>query len=126
MLGTHPIGVVLLSTDLQTSRGFYADRLQLKVIEENDSAITYLSGETRLTVTASTTGSQDEQTKASWQVEDLRAELDWLMTRGVEAQDYDTDDIKTENGIADRGTVWSAWILDPDGNALGIEQPKES
>lgn len=125
MLGTHPVGVVLLSTDLQKSRAFYADALQLTVVEESESAIAYASGgETRITVTSSTTGSADEQTKAAWRVDDLRAELDWLTTRGVEPEDYDTDDLKTVDGIADRGSVWAAWILDPDGNALGIEQPK--
>ena len=125
MLGSHPVGVVLLSTDLQKSRAFYADALQLRVLEESDSAIAYASGgETRITVTSSTTGSADDQTKAAWRVDDLRAELDWLKTRGVEPEDYDTDELKTVDGIADRGSVWAAWILDPDGNALGIEQAK--
>ena len=124
MLGTNPIGVVLLSTDLAASRAFYADKLQLDILEESDSAIAYTSGSTRLTVTASTTGSKDEQTKAAWRVGDLRATLDWLKTRGVQPEDYDTDELKTVDGIADRGTVWAAWILDPDGNALGVEQPK--
>ena len=124
MLGTHPIGVVLLSTDLQKSRAFYADALQLEIIEESDSAIAYASGATRITVTSSTTGSEDDQTKAAWRVDDLRAELDWLMIRGIEPEDYDTEDLKTVDGIADRGSVWAAWILDPDGNALGVEQEK--
>ena len=125
MLGTYPVGVVLLSTDLQKSRAFYADALQLSIIEESDSAIAYASGgETRITVTSSTTGSADEQTKAAWRVDDLRAELDWLKTRGVTPEDYDSDELKTVDGVADRGTVWAAWILDPDGNALGIEQEK--
>ncbi|PPF87159.1 hypothetical protein C5B96_04510 [Subtercola sp. Z020] len=124
MLSTKPIGVVLLSQNLAKSREFYADTLQLTVLEENDSAITYESGGTRLTVTASDVGSKDEQTKASWQVDDLRAELNWLETRGVAPQEYDSDELKTVDGIADRGTAWSAWILDPDGNALGIEQQK--
>ena len=124
MLGTNPIGVVLLSTDLTASKEFYAGKLQLEIIEESESAIAYTSGSTRLTVTASTTGSKDEQTKAAWRVGDLRATRDWLATRGVQPEDYDTDELKTENGIADRGSVWAAWILDPDGNALGVEQPK--
>lgn len=125
MLSKHPIGTVLLSTDLQKSRAFYADALQLDILEESDSAIAYASsGDTRITVTSSTTGSNDEQTKAAWRVDDLRAELDWLKTRGVTPEDYDTDELKTVDGIADRGTVWAAWILDPDGNALGIEQEK--
>ena len=125
MLGSHPVGVVLLSTDLQKSRAFYAEALQLTVVEESESAIAYASGgETRITVTSSTTGSADEQTKAAWRVDDLRAELEWLQTRGVAPEDYDTDELKTVDGVADRGSVWAAWILDPDGNALGIEQEK--
>ena len=124
MLSTHPIGVVLLSTDLQKSRAFYADALQLDIVEESDSAIAYASGATRITVTSSTTGSNDDQTKAAWRVDNLRDELDWLKTRGIVPEDYDTDELKTVNGIADRGSVWAAWILDPDGNALGVEQEK--
>jgi len=124
MLGEFPIGAVLLSKDLAKSREFYADKLGLEVVEEDDSAISYASGTSRLTVTASDTGTKDEQTQASWRVRDLRAQLDELATRGVEPENYDTDDITTVDGIADRGTVWSAWIIDPDGNALGIEQPK--
>lgn len=125
MLSDSPIGPVLLSEDLAASRAFYADALGLEILEESDSAITYASGGTRLTVTASTVGSKDEQTKASWRVADLRAELDALAARGVEAEDYDSDELRTENGIADHGGVWSAWITDPDGNSLGIEQPKD-
>jgi catechol 2,3-dioxygenase-like lactoylglutathione lyase family enzyme len=124
MLGTHPIDVVLLSKDLAASKAFYADKLQLEILEETDAAVTYASGLSRIVVTASTTGTKDEQTKAAWQVDDLREELDELKARGVEPEDYDTDELKTVDGIADRGTVWSAWIIDPDGNALGIEQPK--
>jgi catechol-2,3-dioxygenase len=124
MLGTHPIDLVLLAKDLTVSKEFYAGKLQLEILEETDAAITYASGLSRLTVTASTTGTKDEQTKAAWQVEDLRAELDELKERGVEPEIYDTDELKTVDGIADRGSVWSAWITDPDGNALGSEQPK--
>jgi catechol-2,3-dioxygenase len=124
MLGNHPIGPVLLAKDLGRSREFYAGKLGLTVLDEDESAITYASGGTRLTVTASTTGTSDEQTQASWQVEDLRSELDQLKASGVEPEEYDNDDITTVDGIADRGKVWSAWIIDPDGNALGIEQAK--
>jgi len=124
VLNTYPVGVVLLSRDLPTSRAFYADALQLDVLEESDSAITYLSGGTRITVTTSTIGSKDEQTKAAWQVDDLRAELDWLKTRGIAPEDYDSEELTTIDGVSDRGSFLAAWILDPDGNALGIEQAK--
>ena len=47
MLGEHPIDVVLLATDLESSKEFYAG----------------------------TTGTADEQTQAGWRVTDLAAEL---------------------------------------------------
>ncbi|KQQ01438.1 MULTISPECIES: VOC family protein [unclassified Rathayibacter] len=125
MLSDHPLCPVLLTTDLPASRAFYADALGFTVLEESASAIAYACGGTRFTVTTSTIGSKDEQTKAAWRVQDLRAELDDLAARGVRPQDYDSDELRTENGIADHGDVWAAWILDPDGNALGIEQLKD-
>lgn len=76
MLSDHPIQVVLLATDLQASRDFYAQKVGLEIVSENDNAVTFQSGGgTRLTVSASTTGTSDEQTQASWQVADLASEL---------------------------------------------------
>jgi len=124
MLSAHPVHVVLLSKDLAASRSFYADKLGLPIEDETESAITYTSGGGVLVVTASTVGTKDEQTQAAWKVKDLRAELNELATRGVSPEDYDTDEITTIDGIADQGSVWVAWITDPDGNVLGIEQKK--
>ena len=124
MLSAHPVHVVLLSKDLAASRAFYADKLGLPIEDETESAITYTSGGAVFVVTASTVGTKDEQTQAAWEVADLRAELDELATRGVLPEDYDTDEITTVDGIADQGSVWVAWITDPDGNVLGIEQKK--
>lgn len=85
MLGDHPIGVILLATDLQASRTLYAQKVGLKIVSETDNAVTFqCGGHTRLTVSASTTGTADEQTQASWRVENLAAELAELRSRGVE------------------------------------------
>ena len=124
MLSAHPVHVVLLSKDLKASRAFYADKLGLPIEDETDSAITYTSGGGVFVVTASTVGTKDEQTQAAWEVADLRAELDALATKGVTPEEYNDGEITTVDGIADRGSVWVAWITDPDGNVLGIEQKK--
>jgi len=124
MLGSNPVHVVLLSKDLKASRAFYADKLGLAIEDESESAITYTSGSGVFVVTASTVGTKDEQTQAAWEVADLRAELDELATRGVKPEEYDNDEITTVDGIADQGSVYVAWITDPDGNVLGIEQKK--
>jgi catechol 2,3-dioxygenase-like lactoylglutathione lyase family enzyme len=126
MLGDHPIHPVLLATDLAAAREFYHDRLGLEILTENEDAIVFrCGGGTHLDVTKSTTGTADTQTQASWQVEDLRAEVAELRSRGVKVEDYDMPGLKTEDGIADIGFALAAWIVDPGRNALGILQLKQ-
>jgi hypothetical protein len=83
-------------------------------------------GGTQLAVTRSTTGTADTQTQASWYVQDLSKEVAELRSRGVRIEEYDMPGLKTQDGIADVGFAWAAWIVDPGKNALGILQIKES
>jgi catechol 2,3-dioxygenase-like lactoylglutathione lyase family enzyme len=125
MLGDHPIHPVLLAKDLAAAREFYHDKVGLEILMENDDAIVFrCGGGTQLDVTKSTVGTADEQTQVSWQVPDLRAEVAELRSRGVEVENYDMPGLKTEDGIADLGFAFAAWIVDPGGNALGVMQLK--
>ena len=127
MLGDHPIDVVLLATDLEASKEFYAGKLGLEILTEGEQEVVYkCGGDSRLAVTKSTTGTSDEQTQAGWRVDDLAAELAELRSREVEIQEYDTPEIglKTVDGVADLGFALIAWIVDPHGNALAIIQLK--
>ena len=126
MLGNHPITPVLLATDLAAAREFYHDKLGLPIEREDDNAIVLRCGSgTHLDVTKSTVGTADQQTQAAWQVSDIRAEVAELRARGIKPEDYDTPGLKTEDGIADIGFAWAAWIIDPATNALGILQIKK-
>jgi catechol 2,3-dioxygenase-like lactoylglutathione lyase family enzyme len=126
MLGEHPITPVLLATDLPAMREFYHRKLGLQIVREDENAIVFRCGAgTHLDVTKSTVGTADQQTQAAWQVSDIRAEVAELRARGVKVEDYDTPGLKTEDGIADIGFAWAAWIIDPGRNALGILQIKE-
>jgi catechol 2,3-dioxygenase-like lactoylglutathione lyase family enzyme len=125
MLGEHPVTPVLLAKDLAAAREFYHDRVGLEIITENDDAIVFrCGGGTHIDVTKSTVGTADEQTQVSWQVPDVRAEVAELRSRGVRVEDYDMPGLKTEDGVADLGFAWAAWIVDPGGNALGIMEFK--
>ena len=124
MLGFYPVAAVLLTKDLAAARAFYVDKLELEVVSENDAAITLDSDDTRIILSLSTTGSHDPQTKLAWIVDNLESELDALRERGIKPQNYDSPELSTVDGIADMGSFRSAWILDPDGNALSIQQPK--
>ena len=126
MLGNHPITPVLLATDLAAAREFYHGKLGLPIERENDNAIVFSCGSgIHLDVTKSTVGTADQQTQAAWQVSDIRAEVAELRARGIKVEDYDTPGLKTEDGIADIGFAWAAWIIDPATNALGILQIKK-
>ncbi len=65
------------------------------------------------------------QTQAGWAVSDVRAEVAELRSRSVKVEDYDMPGLKTEDGIADIGFAWMAWIIDPGKNALAIMQVKQ-
>jgi catechol 2,3-dioxygenase-like lactoylglutathione lyase family enzyme len=125
VLGDHPIHPVLLAKNLAAAREFYHDKVGLEILMENDDAIVFrCGGGTQLHVTKSAVGTADEQTQVSWIVSDLRAELAELRSRGVKVEDYDMPGLKTEDGVADIGLAWAAWIIDPGKNALGILQLK--
>jgi catechol 2,3-dioxygenase-like lactoylglutathione lyase family enzyme len=125
MLGDHPITPVLLAKDLAASREFYHDRLGLEILREDEAEIVFkCGGGTHLELTKSTVGTADEQTQAAWQVEDIRSEVAELRARGVEVENFDSPGLKTDDGVADIGFAWVAWIIDPGKNSLGILQIK--
>jgi catechol 2,3-dioxygenase-like lactoylglutathione lyase family enzyme len=125
MLGDHPIEPILLATDLKASRNFYVEKVGLEIESESENAVTFrCGGGSRLTVSASTTGTADEQTQAAWRVDDLASELAELRARGVEIMEYDTTELKTVDGIVDTGDALHAWFVDPGKNALGVDQYK--
>jgi catechol-2,3-dioxygenase len=125
MLAEHPIDVMLLGTELAVAREFYAEKIGLEILIETDDFITFkCGGDSRLVVTLSATGTSEPQTKASWRVDDLAAEVSELRSRGVEVEEYDEPGLKTVDGIADVGFALSAWIVDPHGNTIGLLQLK--
>lgn len=125
MLASHPIDVMILATNLGAAREFYGERIGLEVLIESDDFVTFkCGGDSRLVVTRSPTGTSEPQTKASWRVSNLAAEVAELRSRGVEVEEYDEPDLKTVDGIADVGFALAAWLVDPHGNSLGLLQFK--
>jgi extradiol dioxygenase family protein len=126
MLAESPIDVMLLATDLDAAREFYAERLGLEVLISTDDFLTFdCGGDSRVVITRSSTGTLDGQTKASWRVRHIAAEVAGLRSRGVQIVDYDEPDLTTKDGIADVGFALAAWFVDPAGNTLGLLQFKD-
>src|SRR5215207_3573574 len=118
---------MILATDLGAAREFYGARIGLEVVIESEDFLTFsCGGDSRLVVTRSTSSSREPQTKASWRVSDLAAEVAELRSRGVEVEDYDESELKTRDGIADVGFALAAWLVDPHGNSIGSLQLKDA
>jgi catechol-2,3-dioxygenase len=125
MLADHPIDPMILATDLTVAREFYGERIGLEVLIESDDYLTFeCGGNSRLVVTRSSAGTSESQTKASWRVTDLPAEVAELRSRGVEVEEYDQPGLKTVDGIVDVGFALAAWFVDPHGNSIGLLQFK--
>jgi catechol-2,3-dioxygenase len=123
MLSDHPVDVMLLATDLDVARRFYAGTLGLDVLLETEQFLTFrCGGDSRLVVTKSTTGTADTATKASWRVDNIAGEVAQLKARGVEIEDL--PELNTVDGVADIGFALAAWFTDPHKNSIGLLQFK--
>ena len=117
---------MLMATDLDAVKGFYGDRVGLDLLIETDDFLTFAcGGDSRLVVTRTSAPSSEQQTKASWRVTDVAAEVAELRARGVEVVDYDEPGLRTVDGVADIGFALSAWFVDPGGNSIGLLQLKD-
>jgi catechol-2,3-dioxygenase len=127
MLADNPVDPMILATDLGVAREFYGDRIGLEILIESDDFLAFsCGGDSRLVVTRSTSGTSEPQTKASWRVSDLAAEVAELRSRGIEVEEYNEPELKTDNGIADVGFALAAWLVDPHGNSIGLLQFKDA
>jgi len=128
MLSEYPVFPVLLSTDMEASRTFYGQTLGLELASEYrigdvvDRLVYKCGNGTQVAISHSTIGTSDTQTQCVFRVPDLRAAIDDLRARGVNVEEY--DEPKTDDGVADMGHSWAAWIVDPCRNVLGVVQPK--
>ena len=127
MLADNAIDPMILATDLTVAREFYGERIGLELLLESDDFLTFkCGGDSRLVVTRSSTGTAEPQTKASWRVSNLAAEVAELRSRGVAVQELDEAGLKTVDGIADVGFALAAWLVDPHGNSIGLLQFKDA
>src|SRR5262249_15800080 len=120
MLGNYLINPVLLAKALAAAGRFNHIKLGLEILVGKENEIVFRFGEARLEIGKSTIGTADTQTQATWFVENLQAEVADLRSRGINVENYDLPDLKTEGGIADFGFALAAWIVDPGKNVLGI------
>ncbi|HEY6672481.1 MAG TPA: VOC family protein, partial [Solirubrobacterales bacterium] len=118
---------IVAVTDMDKAKEFYESKLGLPGgPEQADGGITYrCAGGTEIHIYPSPDNAgKSGATLAAWATDDVDGTVEELSSKGVQFEQYDTDQIKTdESGIAHFGADRIAWFKDPDGNTLGVGSP---
>ena len=125
---TSEITAALPAQDLHRAKNFYIENVGLQALESdlleaNDGRVglTVGDGTHQLFVYPAQARSSGEFTQAVIQVTDVRAAVEEMRDRGVEFEEYDTSETRTEDGIARMpGGGEGAWFKDSEGNLVGL------
>ena len=125
---TSGITAALPAQDLHRAKNFYIEKVGLQALEShlleaNDGRVglTVGDGTHQLFVYPAQARSSGEFTQAVIQVTDVRAAVEEMRDRGVEFEEYDTSETRTEDGIARMpGGGDGAWFKDSEDNLVGL------
>jgi predicted enzyme related to lactoylglutathione lyase len=125
---TSGITAALPARDLGRAKAFYVEKVGLQALESRflearngQVGLVVGDGVSQLFVYPARATSSGEFTQAVIQVTDVRAAVEAMRGRDVQFEDYDTQETRTQNGIArtpDGGEA--AWFKDSEGNLVGI------
>lgn len=113
-------------SDVEAAIRFYGETLGLELQERRDDLpenreAEFKAGQGTLLLYESVGAGKSRHTVAGFRVDDVDEAVARLREQGVEFEEYDLPQMKTEGGIAAVGDVRAAWCRDPDGNLLAIE-----
>jgi predicted enzyme related to lactoylglutathione lyase len=129
MLKDFPIAPIFPVADMERSKDFYQNKLGLSLktgMGDVPGFAMFEAGKgSMLGIYEKKDHAQSDFTQAGFNVEDLEGLLKELAEKGVKPEQYDMPEygIKTdENGIVTMENNKSAWIKDPDGNIIALNQ----
>jgi catechol-2,3-dioxygenase len=120
MLGTSPLMAFIPVRELSAARNFYESTLGLTVMAENPFAVVVDANGTMLRLTPVPDLRPQPFTIAGWEVVDMAAAVDALVSRGVTLTRYDGMEQDARGIWATPGGDLVAWFTDPDGNTLSL------
>jgi catechol 2,3-dioxygenase-like lactoylglutathione lyase family enzyme len=108
-------------SDIDRAREFYEQTLGFTPTTVEPGGVFYPAGAgTRFLVYPSGEAGSNTATYLGFEVGDIAGEVADLKGRGIAFEHY--EGYTNADGIADSGTVLSAWFKDPDGNIVGVIQ----
>lgn len=120
MLGNSDVFATIPAQDLERAKSFYADKLDLKPVEEAPEGLRYRCGTGGFLLFESSGAASGTHTQMGWDVDDLESTVEELRGRGVVFEEYDLPGFKTVNGIAEIAGERGAWFKDSEGNLLAL------
>ncbi|MDQ3677771.1 MAG: VOC family protein [Actinomycetota bacterium] len=122
MLGDKRVMTTIPVRDVDRARGFYEGVLGLRFAggPRADGSFEYEcgAGTGLYTYPTEENAGQSPATLAAWRVEDIHATAKALRDKHIVLEEYDTPELKTEDGIAALPGGRTIWFKDPDGNIL--------
>jgi predicted enzyme related to lactoylglutathione lyase len=126
MLTNSPIRPTIPVMDLDRAKRFYETSLGLRPVpanNDNTSGIAIFEcGKSTLIELYQRGPSKADHTVATFEVSNIEEEVNMLRGKGVNFEEYNMPEIKTQNGVATQGSVKAAWFKDSEGNILCIHQ----
>ena len=123
MLSDRDTVATVAVKNLEAARRFYENTLGLPLIAENQEALTFKSGHSKLLVYRSQYAGTNKATVATWLADDVEELVHALKGRGVNFEHYDMPNVTRQGDIHVAGAMKNAWFKDPDGNIFSIVTP---
>ena len=123
MLSSSRVDATLPTSDFERAKAFYKDKLGLTPSYDDSRGAFFNQGDNSGFLLFPSGGkASGDHTQMGFAVDDIEAAVSDLRSKGVEFLEYDTPDLKTENGIATSGSSRAAWFKDSEGNVLALTQ----
>jgi len=122
-MNTSQVTCILPVKDMARARRFYEGQLQLSAVgAKPDGKFVYRCGGAEIALFPKPEGTRAEHTALSFKVDDIRAAIRELESRGVAFADYDLPGFKTVEHVCVLGSEKAAWFQDPEGNILCLHE----
>jgi catechol 2,3-dioxygenase-like lactoylglutathione lyase family enzyme len=120
MLTGAKVVAFVSTTDGRRARAFYEGILGLRVVEEDDFALTLDAAGTTVRITKVKALVPAPYTVLGWEVADIVANVHDLSDRGVAFERYEFFEQDALGIWSAPGGARVAWFKDPDGNVLSL------
>jgi len=112
------------STNLDSAKIFYSDKLGLQLLVQNEYALEYKINDTILRVNKVSESISTDYTILGWQVDNISGSVKTLTDNGVDFLQFDGMDQDPLGVCEFLGGSKVAWFKDPDGSTLSLTQFK--